>query len=124
MTVIAQHSGYRQDDRLGSRTVRLKRGPHVRMLDAAGESRRECLRIDDPASDIAAPVRNVAGREAVDACHTFGGVELGGVLQVADPAFVQFLRNRAFMPDVCVPAALVERGEYALYLGWRVTRDG
>jgi len=50
------------------------------MLDTAGEGRREDLRIDDPTSNIAAPVPNVTARKAVDAYRAFGRVELGGIL--------------------------------------------
>ena len=87
------------------------------MLDAAGEGRRENLRIDDLARDIAAPMRNVTGGEAVDACPALGRVELGGVLKVADPVLVHLLGDPAHVADMRVPVPLVERGEYTLHLG-------
>ena len=124
MTVIAQDVGYRQDDWPGDRARRIKCGPHVWMLDAASEGRREGLRVRDPGNDTAAPVRLVAELDTVDASHSFSGVELGGVLQVPDPALVHLLGDPAFVPDVRVPAALVERGEYALHFGRAVARDG
>ena len=86
--------------------------------------RAENLRVDDPASDIAAPVRNVTSREAIDPGRAFGRVELGGVLQVPDAALVHLLGDPAFVPDVRVTVPLVERGEHALHLGRRVTCHG
>jgi hypothetical protein len=94
------------------------------MHDASSKGRREGFWIRDPRNGATAPVRLIADPDTVDTGHSLSRVELGGILQVPHSAFVHFLRYPAFMPDVCVPAALVERGEYALYLGWRVTRDG
>ena len=48
---------------------------------------------------------------------------MGGVLQVPDPALVHLLGDPAFVPDVRVAAALVERCEYALYFGRAVACD-
>src|SRR5262249_54070388 len=124
VTVIAEHIGYWQDHGLRTGAVGINRSPDVRMLDAAGEGRREDLWIGDPTSDIAAPVRNVTGREAIDACCASGRVELSGVLQVPDAALVHLLGDPAFVPDVRVPAALVERGKYALDFGRAVACDG
>ena len=48
---------------------------------------------------------------------------MGEVVQVTDTALVPLLGDPAFVPDVRVSAALIERGEYALHLGRAVTRD-
>ena len=48
---------------------------------------------------------------------------MGGVLQVPDPALIHLLGDPAFVPDVRVAAALVERCEYALYFGRAVACD-
>jgi hypothetical protein len=111
VTVIAQHIGYRQDDGFGAWAIRIQRGPYVRMLNAAGEGRRENLRIGDLARDIAAPMRDVTGGKAVDACPALGRVELGGVLKVPNPVLVHLLGNPALVADMRVPVPLVERGE-------------
>jgi len=124
VTVIAQDVGYRQADRPGDRLRRIQCGPHVWVLDAACEGRREGLRIGDPGSDTAALVRLVAKLDTVDAYRALGRVELGRVLQVPNPALVHLLGNPAFVPDVRMPAALVKRSEYALDLGRAVARDG
>ncbi|HEX6507636.1 MAG TPA: hypothetical protein VF221_08400 [Chloroflexota bacterium] len=47
----------------------------------------------------------------------FDWVELGGVLHVLDSELAFFWGEPAFVADVGVAGALVEGGEYALYLG-------
>jgi hypothetical protein len=64
-----------------------------------------------------------AGLDAVHVILTLFRVELGGILQVPHPALVHLLGDPALVPDVRMPAALVERGEYALHLGLSVARD-
>jgi hypothetical protein len=94
------------------------------MLDPSGEGRREGLRIRNPGSNTAAPVRLVADLDTIHTDRAFSRVEPGGVLEAPEAALVHLLGNPAFVPDVRVTAALVERGEYALHLGRPVARDG
>jgi hypothetical protein len=68
--------------------------------------------------------RLVADLDTVDTGQSLSGVELGGVLQIPEAALVHLLGDPAFVPDVRVTAALVERGEYALHLGLTAARDG
>ena len=88
------------------------------------EGRGEGLRVRDPGNDTAAPMRLVADLDTVDTSQSFSGVELSGVLQVPDPARVHLLGHPAFVPDVRMAAALVERCEYALHFGRAVACDG
>ena len=87
------------------------------MLDPSDEGRREGLRIRNPGSNTAAPVRLVADLDTIHTDRAFSRVELGGVLEAPEAALVHLLGDPAFVPDVRVTAALVERGEYALHLG-------
>src|ERR671922_453079 len=87
------------------------------MLRAASDSGGEGVRMGDPGRVTSAPVRLVMGCEAVDPGRTLDRVTLSGILQAAQSALVHLLSDPAFVADVRVPAALVERGEYALHLG-------
>jgi hypothetical protein len=69
-------------------------------------------------------VRLVADLDTIHTDRAFSRVEPGGVLEAPEAALVHLLGNPAFVPDVRVTAALVERGEYALHLGRPVARDG
>ena len=87
------------------------------MFNPFSESRGEGVGIRDASSGLAAPVKVLTLLETVDPGGAFGWVELGGVFEVGGPAPVHFLGDPAFVADVGVAAALVERGEEALHLG-------
>src|SRR5690242_12213729 len=91
------------------------------MLDAIGEGHRKDLWIGNTCSNPSAPVRKVSGGEPVDPGSALVWIELGGILQVLYPAFVHLLGDPAFVPDMGVPAALVERGDDALDVGRAIT---
>jgi hypothetical protein len=68
-------------------------------------------------------MRPVTRCDAIDPGRAPGPVELGRIFQAPQPPLVHLLGDPAFVPDVRMPAALVERGEYALHLGLSVARD-
>ena len=92
------------------------------MLDPSGEGRREGLRIRNPGSNTAAPVRLVADLDTIHTDRAFSRVEPGGVLEAPEAALVHLLGDPAFVPDVRVTAALVERGDAAPRAGSRARR--
>jgi len=126
VTITSEDPGYRQHD--GGRNAPFpefctERRPHVLMLGALGQGHSEGVGAGDPRDDASASVRLVAWRETVDAGRALGRVELGGVVQVTDTALVHLLGDPAFVPDVRMAAALVERGEHALHFGRAVAGD-
>lgn len=119
MTIGTEYLGYRQHD--GRRhspfpECRAQGRPHLPMPGAHGHDRREGVGAGDPGGGTSAPVRPVTWREAIDPGLASGQIELGWIFQVTQPPLIHLLGDPAFMPDVRMAAALVERGEYALYL--------
>jgi hypothetical protein len=60
--------------------------------------------------------------DAIDPGHTLGHVELGRILEAPQSELVHFFGDPAFMANVSVAAALVERREDPLHLGRAAAR--
>jgi hypothetical protein len=86
------------------------------MLNATGESHGEGVRVCYPAGHLAALVHLLTGPQAVNSGGPFRGIQLGRVLKERYPPLVHLLGDPAFMPDMAMAAALIQRREDSLYL--------
>ena len=122
MTVFAQHIGYRQHDRLEG--AGLCESSAARTSGCSTPRAKAIAKVPDRRSGVAIPPHRcelVTGLEGVDASLALVRVELSGIFQVPHPAFVHLLGDPAFVADVRVSAALVERGENTLHLRRAIT---
>jgi hypothetical protein len=94
---------------------------HGRLLDAAGESYGECIGIADSRRGTPAAMRSLGCTQAVNPQRPFHRIELDGIFQVGHPPSVHLLIDPAFVADVAMAAALVERREDPLHFRRAVT---
>jgi hypothetical protein len=95
---------------------RFQRDTYLGMLNAAGESRGEGVRVYYPTGHLSALVSLLTGLESVNSGCLFRGVKLRRVLEERHPPLVHFLGDPAFVPDMTMAAALIERREDPLHL--------
>jgi hypothetical protein len=91
------------------------------MLDAASESYGECIGIADSQRGTSAAMQSAWCTQAVNPQGPFHRIELDGIFQIGHPASVHLLVDLAFVADVAMAAALVERREDPLHFRRAVT---
>jgi hypothetical protein len=91
------------------------------MLDAASESYGECIGIADSQRGTSAAMQSAWCTQAVNPQGPFHRIELDGIFQIGHPASVHLLVDLAYVADVAMPAALVERREDPLHFRRAVT---
>src|SRR5580704_6681012 len=88
---------------------RAEGGADLGVFRSAGERGSEGIRVGDASCEAAAFVPLVIWLQAIDAADLLRHVELGRIFKVGGPAHVGFFRHPAFVADVPMPGALVDR---------------
>jgi hypothetical protein len=80
-----------------------------RVVRSAGEGGSEGVRVGDASCEVGAYVPLVIWLQAIDAAESLRRVELSRIFKVGGPAHIGLFGNPAFMADVPVANALVDR---------------